>query len=261
MIYQFGVSESLCSTLFSSMNNSSTSSMSNLAGLCGDYNMIRSGSYSKLLKSYYAKNASEDAGKTDNKDKVSNTTATTESKRMSLVKSDAQELEKSADKLTATGKKSLFEKKEITTEDKEGNKTTKVDYDRDAIEKAVTAFVEDYNSLVDSGKKTSSLTLLNKSTQMSKLTATNINKLSEVGIDVKNGKLSIDKETFGSAEISKLKDLFEGKNSYAAKVSDKAEEIAETAKKEATRSSSLYTKNGSYYNSSSYYNSMFESFY
>lgn len=264
MSYQFGVSESLCNTLFSSLNNSSsTNCMSNLAGLCGDYSMIRSGTYGKLLKAYYEKDSAE-TSKNDSKktDIVSDKTATVESKKMSLVKSDALDLEKSADALTVTGKNSLFEKKEITTEDKEGNKTTRIDYDRAAIEKAVVAFADDYNALVDSGKNSSSITMLNKSMQMSELTAKNVNQLADVGINVTSGnRLSVDKDKLASADVSKLKNLFEGSNSYAAKVADKAGEMAQTAKLEATKSSSLYTSNGSYYNSSQYYSSMFESFY
>ena len=261
MSYYFGINESMCSTLFSPQNQNSTNYMSNLAGLCGDYNMIRSGSYHKLLRAYYEKDSSaeKESGKTDT---VSHKTAGAESKKMSLLKSDAKDLEKSADALTVTGKKSLFEKKEITAEDKEGNKTTTLDYDRNAIGKAVAAFAEDYNALADAGKKSSSLTVLNKGMQMSKLTARNRKALAEAGITITSeNKLSVDKDKLASADISKLKRLFEGSDSYAARVSDKAEEIAEAAKREATKSSSLYTKNGSYYNSSNYYSSMFESSY
>lgn len=264
MSYQFGISESLCSTLFSSLNNSSsTNYMSNLAGLCGDYSMIRSGSYGKLLRAYYEKDSTDTAKKDSKKtDTVSDATASAENKKMALVKSDALDLEKSADALTVTGKNSLFEKKEITTEDKEGNKTTKLDYDRTAIEKAVMAFVDDYNALVDSGKNVSSITMLNKSMQISDLTAKNVNQLADVGINVTSGnRLSVDKDKLASADVGKLKDLFEGSNSYASKVADKAGEMAQTAKLEATKSSSLYTSSGSYYSSSKYYSSMFESFY
>lgn len=259
MSYHFGISESMCNTLFSSLNNNSTSSVSGLSALYSDYSMIRSGSYQKLLRAYYEQDSSK-ASKVE--DTVSNKTASTENKKMALVKSDALDLEESAGALTVTGKESLFEKREISTEDEEGNKTTVVDYDRDAIEKAVTTFVNDYNALVDTGSSSASTTMLNKSLQMSKLTASNVNKLAEVGINVTLGnKLSVDKDTLASADVDKLKDLFQGKNSYASKVADKAAEMAETAKLEATKSSSLYTSSGSYYNSSRYYNSMFESLY
>lgn len=259
MSYHFGISESMCNTLFSSLNNNNTSSLSGLSGLYSDYSMIRSGSYQKLLRAYYEEDSSK-ASKAE--DTVSNKTASTQNKKMALVKSDAMDLEESAKALTVAGKESLFEKKEITTEDKEGNKTTKVDYDRDAIEKAVTTFVNDYNALVDTGSSSSSTKMLNKSLQMSKLTASNVNNLAEVGINVTAGnKLSVDKDTLATADVSKLKDLFQGTGSYASKVANKAAEMAETAKLEATKSSSLYTSNGNYYNSSQYYNSMFESFY
>lgn len=231
--------------------------MSNISSLTADYNSIRNGSYKKLLKAYYG----QDSASKSRVDDVVNKKTNAQDKELKEAKAEATDLQESAAALTATGSKSLFTKKEITTKDENGKETKTMDYDRDAIEKAVTSFVNDYNDAVTAGSKVSSPNILRKTLQLTQMTNANKRLLSDVGIDVSsNNKLSVDKDTLKKADINKLKSLFEGRNSYAGSVSDKASQISQAAVTESSKSNSLYTNSGSYYsrqNNSSLFDSFF----
>lgn len=249
----FGITGSMFGT-----SNNNTNWMSGVSGLYSDYNTIRSGSYYKLLKAYYGQDSSSKSRVDDVVSKKTNT----EKKELTQTKADAANLQDSAKKLSARGKDSLFTKKEITTKDENGKETTTLDYDRDAIANAVTAFVKDYNSLIESGSDVSSTNILRKTLQLTQNTAANKKMLSDVGISITEGnKLSVDKDTLKKADMNKVKSLFEGTGSYAGRVADKASQIANAAVTEASKSSSLYTSAGSYYNSAQRYNSLFDSLY
>lgn len=240
-------------------SNGSTNWMSGIASLYGDYSAIRNGSYHKLLKAYYAQDFS---GKSGEGDKVSKKT-NTEKTELTQAKADAADLQKSAKALSAKGKDALFTKKEFTTKDENGVETVTQDYDRKAIEKAVTAFVNDYNDVIDSGSEVSSTSILRKTLQLTKDTEANKNLLSQIGITITDGnKLSLDTDKLEKARVTTMKSLFEGTNSYASRVSDKAAQIAKAAQTEAAKkNSSLYTKSGNYYNSTRSHNSLFDSVY
>lgn len=243
-------------SMFGNSNNN-VNWMSNLTSITSDYNSIRNGSYYKLLKAYYG----QDSGsKSRVEDLVSKKTDTAK-KELTEVKADAAELQESAGALTKRGTNSLFTKKEITSKDENGKETTTLDYDREAIGKAVSAFVEDYNAVIESGSDVSSTNILRKTLQMTQTTAANKNMLSDVGISIKDGnKLSVDADTLKKADVNKLKALFEGSDSYAGRISDKASQIAKAAVTEASKNSSLYNNAGRYYNSQNY-NNLFNSLY
>ncbi|MDD2971461.1 MAG: hypothetical protein PHE02_04935 [Lachnospiraceae bacterium] len=240
------------STLFSSLStnrSSSASSSSSLYGIdLGNYASIRNGSYYQLTKAYYAKNSADS-------DSSSGSTSSTTSS--ATVQSDADDLKESADKLFVTGSKSLFNKKEITTKNEDGTTTTKNDYDKDAIYKAVKAFADDYNSAVTSGGKSSNTNVLRQTLNMTKNTSAYKNLLSQVGITIgSDNKLSVDEDTFKKSDMTTVKSIFNGTNSLAYTTSLKASQISYYADK----SSGLYDINGSLNNISSIgssYNSYF----
>ena len=71
-----GYDSSSISTLFSSLNSSSSSggsSLSSMTSLLGEYNSIQSGSYFKLLRSYYTPKNGTDTTTTTDKDKLQTT--------------------------------------------------------------------------------------------------------------------------------------------------------------------------------------------
>lgn len=253
MANYFGISGSMFGT-----SNSSTNWMSGITSLYGDYNSIRNGSYYKLLKAYYAQDSTRKSSEDDTVSKKTNT----EKVELTQAKADATDLQESAKALSARGKDALFEKKEITTKDENGNETVTLDYDREAIEKAVTAFVKDYNDVIDSGSDVSSTSILRKTLQLTQSTEANKNLLSQIGITITDGnKLSLDTDKLEKARVTTMKSLFEGTNSYASRVSDKAAQIVKATEKEAVKNSSLYTNSGNYYRSTQNYSSMFDSLY
>lgn len=243
----------------------SGNSNNNLAGLTnslfggtssmlGDYAMIRSGTYKKLLTSYYRtqKANSEDGTDTSSKrynrfdrteKKVEQTEAQKKAAEMKnnflTVKTEAGDLRSSAYALNSY---TLYNEK--TAED--GTRS----YDRDAIKKAVKSYVSDYNNLITASSNVKSTGISSNVTGITKLTNDNQELLSSVGITVgKDNKLVLDEEKLGSADVNTLSKLFKGTGSYGSNVSTRATEIARQANSSAynvTRASSSYSRGGSY---------------
>ena len=198
-----------------------------------DYASIKNGSYGKLLKAYYAQ---EDAGKvSSNKDSVQKST---------MIKSGADALKKSADALMDD---SLWEKKKITKKDEKTDEETEVEeYDWETITKTVKVFIADYNDVIEQAGESNSKQVLRNAVWMTGTTEANENVLSKIGITVgKGNKMELDEEKLKKADIGTLKTLFTGHNSFASKVSMKANSISNAA----TWSSGTYKSNGTYNNS------------
>ncbi len=238
---------------YSTSSSSSSSSTDSTSSILSDYSSIKNGSYKKLLKAYYAKT---DTTSTDS----SSSTSSDSTKTIARIQSAATDLVSSADTLTAKGTKSIFKQKEITTTDASGNKTTTQGYDKDAIYKAVKEFVSDYNTMVDEGAEAESTSILKSTLSMTRLSTSNTNLLNEVGITVgSNNKLSVNEDTFKKADMSTIKTLFNGSNSYAATISAKASKIKSAALLESLKANT-YTNTANYgdaYTTGNIYNSLF----
>ncbi len=210
------------STLFSSLSSSTSSSTSNtsLSSIdLSDYASIKNGSYYQLLKAYYAKNSASGSSSSSGSSEDSASTLAT-------VQTDSDSLKDSADKLIKTGTDSLFNKKNITTTNSDGTTSTTYDYDIDAIYKGVRSFVDDYNSMLDSGSNSSNKNVLSQTLTMTNTTKAYSNLLSAVGITVgSDNKLSIDEDAFKASNVSSIKSLFNGNSSYAYSISAKASQI------------------------------------
>ena len=83
-------------------------------------------------------------------------------KTLSSIESAAEELKKSADALTAKGSKSVFNKVDIETKDENGVTSTTKGYDTNAIYKAVSDFVDDYNSVIKQAGSAESTSIQNR---------------------------------------------------------------------------------------------------
>lgn len=140
----------------------------------------------------------------------------------------------------------LWEKKKIKKKDeKTGEEIEVEDYDWEAITKAVKSFVEDYNDVVEQAGNSNSKDVLRNAVWMTGITESNENMLSKIGITVgKGNKLELDEEALKKADISSFKTLFTGHNSFADKVSMKANSISNAA----ARTSGTYKSNGTYNN-------------
>lgn len=244
------------STLFSSLG-SSKSTGSGLFGInLSEYASIRSGSYGKLMRSYFSMDSTKGTSKSDDSTKntiedLATTTSTSKdsTKTLAAIESDAKELTDSAKALYIRSNNKVF------TKDSGGS------YDTDKIYKAVKRFADDYNSMLDTAGKSSTNRISRSVSSMKNETSYNEKPLKEIGItvDEKTGKLSVDETTFKSADTEKIKNLFNGTGSYAYSVATKAAMTESYAKSEAAKSNT-YTKNGTYnynYNSGNIFTDMF----
>lgn len=244
------------STLFSSLG-SSKSTGSGLFGInLSEYASIRSGSYGKLMRSYFSMDSTKGTSKSDDSTKntiedLATTTSTSKdsTKTLAAIESDAKELTDSAKALYTRSNNKVF------TKDSGGS------YDTDKIYKAVKRFADDYNSMLDTAGKSSTNRISRSVSSMKNETSYNEKPLKEIGItvDEKTGKLSVDETTFKSADTEKIKSLFNGTGSYAYSVATKAAMTESYAKSEAAKSNT-YTKNGTYnynYNSGNIFMDMF----
>ena len=277
------------------LNNSSNNMFSGL-GMMGsfsfsDYASIRNGSYHKLLSSYYSLDSVDTGYKTssgsktsatgsttrtyhywtpdgmvertyDNsiatRPKVTGTTATSKdsTSKLGTIESDAEKLKSAADTLVTTGANSLF--KQVTTTDKDGNKTT--GYNTDAIYNAVNNYVNSYNALIKSAGESNVMVIRTAAASMNDYTKNNQDLLASVGItyDSEKKTLSIDEKAFKEADMDTVKKLFQGTNSYGYQVESKASAIDTHAQYEAAKAST-YNSVGTYaynYSSGSLWNSM-----
>ena len=229
------------SYLFQSMTTSRGNSLGNLNFL-SDYASIKNGSYGKLMKAYYAKDtADKTASEGKDTEKNSISTAADSAKTLSEIEKAADTMKESADSLLVKGSKSVFRKKNEKA-------TVSEEYDTDAIYKAVSGFVTDYNDLLSKTSAASSKNLQSKADTLAAVTSANAKLLSRVGITVNSdSSLSLDEEVFKKSDMGTVKNLFGTTGAYGYKVSAQASMIDYTAAKESTRSNT-YTANGTYSN-------------
>lgn len=230
--------------------SSSSGGLGNLNFL-SDYASIKNGSYGKLMKAYYGKNANSSTAKTSKSDtttKKSISTAADSAKTLSAIEKSADELKESADALITKGSKSVFNKKSVTTKDELGFEHTTKEYDTDAIYKAVSDFTKDYNSLIEQAGASGTRSIINRTNSLINMTDANEKLLSEVGITINDDNtLSLDEETFKNADMTTVKSLFNGNSSYAYRVSAQASLIDFAASTESTKANT-YTGAGTYSN-------------
>ena len=229
----------LFDSLLGAGSKSSTSIFANNTSLLGDYSMIQSGAYKKLLTAYYKQQDSEDSetSKTDTDKKTA--ASTTEKAKLLETKTTADSLKTAADALNSS---SLYR---ATGKDEDG----KTVYNIDKIKDAVKGYVSAYNSYIDASSGVDSTTVLSKALSVVKATASNKGLLSDVGITIgKDNKLVLDEEKLSKASVSTLSRLFKGSSSYGGTVATKASETARLANSAAYTGSnaSSYTYSGNY---------------
>ncbi|MDD3238879.1 MAG: hypothetical protein PHW47_02095 [Lachnospira sp.] len=234
-----GYDSSTISALFSSLNNSSSSS-NIFSGIdLNTYNSIRTGGYTKLMKAYYAK---QDGTTENNKTDGTTQSVATQKTNATSVRDGAAALVDSTKDLQKT---SLWNKK--TTTDSEGKTTSS--YDTDAIYKAVSEFVSDYNSLVSGTGNSSDDAVLKSAANMVSNTKQNENLLKSVGITIdSDNKLKVDEDTFKKADMTSVKSLFKGQGSFATSTSGKAASIYSSAVSQISKlnTTNTYTTDGGY---------------
>ena len=259
------------SALFSSMSASKTQTNTNSWAFGGgqsaagvnlsDYASIKNGSYGKLLKAYYSKDNSSalSSNPTIAKKVIGNSYDSTSTN--TTLSKETSALSKSADVLLEKGKDSLFEEKDIQSKDENGVETTVKGYDRDAIYNAVSSFVKDYNSLLDTASESNNTSVLTTAANMTSQTSIYSKALSNVGITVgDDNKLTIDKDKFNKANVDNIKALFNGNGSLADSTKGRADMIASSAQSDALKAGGTYASNGYYANAALLNGASFSSF-
>lgn len=248
------------SYLFGSLGASKSGGSPGNLNFLSDYASIKNGSYGKLMKAYYAKETPGKEISSIASQKKHNATGADTTETLAKVQSATDSLKESADALLNDGNKSVFQEKESIVKNEDGTESTVKSYDKDAIYKAVSKFVSDYNSVLDASDKVNSTTVLGRITTMVSGTAANAKMLENVGITIgKDNALSIDKDTFMAADMGAVKNLFHTNYSYGYRVSAQASFINFAADNEAAKSNT-YNWNGAYtnnHNTGNIFNQMF----
>ncbi len=245
------------SVLFSSLPGTSgggVSPMSAMNASIADYKMVSSGSYLRLMKTYFAKTDAEEFRKAFGNSKTkSNSVSKDSASTLSTMKSATEDLEDSASKLV---RGTMFTK--VSKTDESGKTTS--GYDTDKIYDAVKAFADDYNKVIKAADGVNTSSIKKSAINMINYTEKNASALSAIGITIGSDyRLSIDEEKFKSADMNKVKSLFHGSGSYANNIKSQASMIGYKTGNETSRSNT-YTKAGSY--SSTYSaGSMLDSFF
>lgn len=194
------------------------------------YMSIKNGSYRRLLKNYYG------SQKAEARSAVGDTGAT-----LTKIRSTADSLQKKSDALYS-------EKLWATTEkvDEGTGKSTETLSNPETLVKAVKEFADAYNKTIDAAAGSETKAVLRSGGWMDNMTRKNGRLLNEVGITIgSDGKLSVDEEELKKANVTTLKSLFKGVDSYASKVSAKAAAISNSA----ARTESTYDSGGNWKNS------------
>jgi len=192
-----------------------------------DYASIKNGSYGKLMKAYYGQEKAQKAA--ESKDSNS---------KLTLMAGNAGSMANAAKALMND---SLWQKKPISEtggENKNGE-----DYDWKAITKALKDFVDSYNKTIEGAGESGTKGVLRKASFMIKTTAAFKNTLEKAGISITgSNKLELNEEKLKEANISTLRTLFTGYNSFADKIMTKGNTLAN----EAASAGGTYTSSGTY---------------
>lgn len=107
------------------------------------------------------------------------------------------------------------------------------EYDRKAVTESIKQFADNYNKTISAVKRSDSEEAIRKNSSMLGSTAAFRNSLSNIGVNVNDDdSISVDEEKLGSADIRNVKTLFAGNYSYASRIADKADAIAQTERSE-----------------------------
>lgn len=193
------------------------------------------GAKASRINSMVADKVSETGSFSSSKTESSSSTSKDTASTIAKVKEDANAL-------NATGT-DLYKNRNLFKIDYNGK------YDTETIAEEIGAFIKDYNDLVISAEKSKSEGITNAVTTMTNVVKEFEDKLSAMGISVdkEDKTLVLDEDKLLRADMSKIKDLFNGTGSFAYQVSVKAAMVANQAETEAAKANT-YTDNATYAN-------------
>lgn len=232
------MNSTIADALFGSKNTVGAGSFLSSSSL-GDLSLMRSGVYTKMLRSYYEKTGdAESTSKTSSKTKEKNSYETeltnkvselknsTGNNALSSVKSTAQALQSAADSLSDMD----FEKSS-----------------RDDLYAGVKKMLDSYNSVLESVEKTDNISITQSTSWMTSDVKAHEKQLAKVGISIDaDQQFSIDKEAFAKADLTDIQSLFKGSMGYASKLSKRAGGLYNLASNQIAFNSgkTLYSSSG-----------------
>lgn len=233
------------SSLFSSVGSAAGNAAS--SNWLGDYAMIKSGSYGKLLKAYYAEAKSDSTGQSSSTATTSKRSRTSnvldkilEEKKHPKVSKEAQE----ANSKLTSGLSTLKTSVSALQSDKTYTDTANGQSAADKVVSAVKSYVSNYNDVVSAAKNS---TLANKTAYVANMmstTAANADKLAEIGITVNsNGTIDLNEAKLKEAGTSKVQELFSSKDimSYGSTVGSRLQFAGASSSTSATDSTGSST--------------------
>ncbi len=236
------------------MANSIFGSTDGLAGMLGDYNSIKNGTYGKLMKKYYGTTVSGSSSGDSTKTKGSSgiLEKILEEKRNPKV---SQEAEKANSTLTSSvgllkNAVSTLQKAD-TFEDQKDTGGSTSSTGKEKTVSALKNFVASYNDALTASKRSTMTNVSSNIAGIMKATEANAEELKEIGITKNNdGTLNFNEKLLSDDELDKVKELFSGDDamSYGSAVASRLNRVsipdnntssnaAESAKQNAETSS------------------------
>ncbi len=223
----YNIFNSLTGASSSKKSSDSTSALSGAFGsmvsgssALGDYSLIQSGAYKKLLNAYYGRNNNSTKTVTE-EDKA-------EMIKLNTANSDASALNSSVSKLMGIN----------ISED-----------NRENLKESLKSVVENYNSVIDSASEVDTTSVLRQALWMTQGTAANAGMLEDLGVSVgENNKLTFDEEKFHKADLSTMKSMFSGNTSFMGRLASRSSQIASAAQNSLSggRNTGVYNGRGSF---------------
>lgn len=124
--------------------------------------------------------------------------------------------------------------------------TEMTDSNKDNVYKAFSSFVKDYNSLIENTDKSANSNVVNQASYLKNLISSNKSAFSRIGVTVNSDKtLSIDETKFKDADMTNVKNLFEGAYSFSEKMTDRVNTIYRYATQGEALTKKTYGNDGS----------------
>ena len=209
-------------------SNSLFGNTSGLAGMLGDYSAIRSGSYGKLMKSYYGEQSSS----------ISRGSSSSKSKNVLDEVLEERRNPKESKEVSAANSKlstsvSTFKNALGTLQSENTYKDTENGLDaRSKVENALKSYVSAYNDAVATAKKSTNMNMTSNVAGAMGATKESVEALGELGITMNHdGTLAFDAKKFKTIELNTVKDSFDGNAalSYGSKIASRLNRIADSA--------------------------------
>ena len=201
-------------------STNSNTGFSGLSSMLSDYSAIKNGSYGKLLKSYYNVKNDTSASGTGSSSKTTLEKLLEEKRNPTVSKEVANANASLSQGISDLSSSVRALQKNSTYETAASGQSV-----QDKTVSAVKNFVDDYNDVVSSAKKSTNASLTSNVASMMKSTTANKDALAEIGITVNHdGTVSLNEKKLKSADVSKVQELFSAndKNSYGSQISAKA---------------------------------------